>query len=342
MTLPFYKLHIAGNGFVLIDAGQVEQDLLERRKKAESDAARADSRGCSGCGTGAHAEDGTASKADSSLSPSLKDPLFLRKAGRALCDRRYGVGASGVIFLWPDNSVRVINQKGEDMHRPDDALLCAARYAYDSGRAFARAKGHPNLQALRFMLPRGEVLLDVLGAHEFRLALGAPFSMPGGIVIDPETPRPLETLEIDGIGTGMAAVHAREDTVIAFPRSGAELSWETCVRLVQKAFPDRRVQTIIAQAVTAETLSIKTHPLPESGACAAAAASLTAAACAGMTGMEALVLFTGRGVDSGSEEILSPDRGNSRRLGVQWDAKANELYVVGSGGYLFEGRFDLP
>jgi len=55
---------------------------------------------------------------------------------RLLCDRNYGVGADGVIFLLPgkktDVSMRIINADGSEAEMCGNGIRCLAKHAFDS------------------------------------------------------------------------------------------------------------------------------------------------------------------------------------------------------------------
>jgi diaminopimelate epimerase len=294
MTIPFYKLQLAGNGFILVDV---------------------DAFGAS------------ADQADR-LTPDR-----YAAASRQLCDRRFGVGATGAIFLTRDNTIRIFNAQGQSSSDADDAYLCAARYAFDSGRISGKR--------IVFSAPRGKRELAILGAHEFRLNTGSPFSLLGGHVIDSASGKHVEYLDRDGIRIACSAIHIHDDVVVAFPQSLGILNYASFAALVQKAFPAKNVLPVIAKAITADTLLVRAHVKQESGSCAAAAAALVAGVCEGSSEREAIVMFDYGGADGQPDAVMAKDRDNSRRLAVSWDTGANELFVIGSGGYLFEGKIDF-
>ena len=291
MTIPFYKLQLAGNGFILVDLGAFPKDA----KTPEADR--------------------------------------YGELARTLCDRRYGVGATAAIFLARDNTIRVFGAQGQASLEADDAFLCAARFAFDSGRIAGKA--------IAFKTPHGERKLDVLGAHEFRLSLGSPFSLLTGAIIEEGMKTVAETIERDGMRASYSAIHVHDDAVVAFPGTEGILSYSSFNALIQKAFPAKPVLPVIARAITRETILVRSLPKRESGACTAAAAALVAGKLEGTVDGEAIVIFEQTGTDGQPDAAIARDRDNSRRLAAAWDVKANELSVIGSGGYLFEGRFDV-
>ena len=56
---------------------------------------------------------------------------------RLICDRNYGVGADGVLFLLPgedtDVSMRIINADGSEAEMCGNGIRCLAKHAYDFG-----------------------------------------------------------------------------------------------------------------------------------------------------------------------------------------------------------------
>lgn len=299
MTLPFYKMQLAGNGFILVDL-----NALEAGKTGPS-----------------------------ASNTETLEPDDFGQAARILCSRKFGVGANGVIFLAENNTIRIFSPRGKPVYPADDAILCAARFAFDTGRV---ASGR-----IEFSTIRGPLSLDVLGAHQFRLALGSPFSLLNGALIGKDCNKLVETITHEGAEIGCSAVHIRQDVVTAFPRSLGTLDFTGFSALVHQAFPDKTIIPVIAHSITADTIILKTRPRLESAVCASAAAALVTAVCSGLSDHEILVMFETPGTDGQPDAIIAQDRDNTSRLAARWDTEENELFVVGSGGYVFEGKFDL-
>ncbi len=302
MTIPFYKIQVAGTGFVLVDLEQIVA-----LQEADRDVRE---------------EEGV------TLTPDLYGD-----AARALCDRNFGVGASGAIFLAADNTVRPFSAAGAPLRYADDALLCAARYAFDTGRVTNRS--------IAFETPYGQRRVDVLGAHEFRLNVGSPFSTLGGRVITAETTGIVESIEREGARAAYAAIHVHDDIVVAFPEGIETLNFSGFAALVQRAFPGKAATPVVARCVTHDAILARIPSRRDVNACAVAAASLVAAVSMGMSGFDAVVMFERSAPDDAPSNLIAKDRDNSRRLAASWDRGENDLYVTGTGGYVFEGKFDF-
>ncbi len=297
MTFPFYKLQLAGNGFILCDFLHFSEDEKDRPEFRRAD---------------------------------------WETTAKKICNRRFGVGASGCIFLGRDNSIRIYNPEGLLVDEADDALLCAARYAFDSGRTDGKK--------IIFNTPEKKFRVDILGANEFRISCGAPFSLLRENVITPGSKDINEIIENEGLDGSYAAVHLHEDVLVSYPNKRGMFSFQDFSDLTHKAFPKKKVIPVVAKPVTDDTIVAKTFPRGMSGTCSAAAASLCASCCSGATDFQSMVMFGQPGDGGMPDAILEQDTDSSRRLAVFWDYKENEkneIYAVGSGAYIFEGKFDI-
>ncbi|NTZ18294.1 diaminopimelate epimerase [Paenibacillus sp. JMULE4] len=62
-----------------------------------------------------------------------------------LCDRHFGIGADGMVYLLPsqkaDYRMRIINSDGSEAEQCGNAIRCAAKYIYDHGMVDKAATG---------------------------------------------------------------------------------------------------------------------------------------------------------------------------------------------------------
>jgi diaminopimelate epimerase len=305
MEIPFYKMHIGGNGFILIDLARVPQ-----------------------------------------LTGLEAVPLYAAVA-RLMCERTYGVGAAGCIFLAPDNSIRFFSNRGKEADYSGDALLCAARFAFDSGRITRSKDGTENL--ILFHPPKGEISLRVIGAHEFSLNLGSPFSAITGAVITPDSPGITEIIDVDDRSIRAAAIHVQEDVLAVFPgtttvsgthKSSRGGAFKDLAKALRGHLSGRPVHIVTARTITRETLVIRTAAAGMSAACATAAAAVILCTINGLSDKNAVAVFSDKAPESAVVPGADPD--NSRRIAILWDTETNELTAIGTGGYLFEGIFIFP
>lgn len=97
--------------------------------------------------------------------PTIAD---LHAFGKAVCDRRGGVGADGVIALFPsekgDVRMRIVNADGSEAEMCGNGARCAARFLADRGEG----------TRFRFDTLAGIIVADVLAGGQVRLNMGVP------------------------------------------------------------------------------------------------------------------------------------------------------------------------
>lgn len=292
MRIHFYKLHLGGNGFVLIDLAE-------------------------------HPD----------IQPSLFTTITVQ-----ICDRRYGVGASACLFLSADNTLRFFLPSGYEYAESFDGLFCAARFAFDSGRI---KKGIHGENSIAFKTMNGDRALNIISSREFKLALGSPFSLLSGKVINQNTAGTVETFTIDNKPVCISAFHIRSDIICAHPSVIGSETFFNFYTKIRQNFPGKKVYLVFSRNITREIISIRTIKRGPSTSTASAAAALVSSVLSGGSETDALCIF-----EKGSPSLevqqskLSEDIDNSRKITILWDAPSNELYGVASGAYIFEGHYE--
>lgn len=68
---------------------------------------------------------------------SEKLPQDLSKLARQVCDRNFGIGADGLVILWPsdraDIRMQIINADGSEAEMCGNAMRCVGKYVYEKG-----------------------------------------------------------------------------------------------------------------------------------------------------------------------------------------------------------------
>lgn len=195
------------------------------------------------------------------LIPPAAEAAFVR----AVCLRRTGIGADGVVFIEDadpagpevDFRWRYVNADGSEGAMCGNGAMCGARFAVLNGIAPARCA---------FQTPSGLVRAEVDGAH-VRLAMGdaGPYTPPRAV----ETS--IGDLAIASIPVGVPhAVIVTDDAdawppVGAFEAIGRELRWHaafapagTNVDVIAPLGPDRIRMRTYERGVEAETLACGT------------------------------------------------------------------------------------
>ncbi len=113
------------------------------------------------------------------------DPGFTPKQIAFMCDRNFGIGSDGVIYVNPgqdgsDVTMRIFNTDGTEPEMCGNGIRCVAKFAYDMGivkkRDFSIHTGRGNLLAQCTCGPDGKV-------SSVKIDMGAPILEPGKVPV---------------------------------------------------------------------------------------------------------------------------------------------------------------
>jgi diaminopimelate epimerase len=245
-----------------------------------------------------------------------------------LCDRKFGVGADGVILVLPGEEhrfrMRMFNPDGSEAEMCGNGIRCFAKYVSDHG--FARGKDVLSIETGAGLL---SVQLHKNGeghVETVRVDMGEPVLQPALVPTTlasegPVVNAPLElsdrTLRVTAVSMGnphavtfvdsvkdypVAAVGPQVESHPAFPR-------RTNTEFIE-VLSDREINFRVWERGAAETLACGT------GACA----SVVAASLNGLTGRDVLVHLPG---------------GDLR---VEWSEADNHVYMTGPAAEVYEGE----
>jgi hypothetical protein len=289
VTVAFFKLQVAGDGIILVDRSRPGHEEIRAR------------------------------------------PDLLSGLAAAMADSRRGVGGRGVAFVDGTSALdaRVFSADGKESYSDGDALLCIARWAFDSGRTAAGK--------VRIGTPAGERILSALDSRSFAVELPAPpldgvFRME--LLLDglPETAFSFDwhgrwAASIGGL-KGATPKRVREALAAAFPGSAPVVVRPVGRELVRFATADGADRVCAAAlAVAAGILAGKTD----------------SAAVAEWRGRGAAVAYADFGVpqerpaelpSAGPGSLI--DRG---RFYADWK-RPGAVLAAGIAEYAFEGSFD--
>ena len=103
---------------------------------------------------------------------------------KLFCDRNYGIGADGVLFLLPgdkaDVTMRIINADGTEAEMCGNGIRCLAKYAYDRGIVNKTEFTIDTLAGVKSV----EVALDADKVTTVKVDMGAPILDGRSIPID--------------------------------------------------------------------------------------------------------------------------------------------------------------
>lgn len=243
------------------------------------------------------------------LDPASVEGMDLAKLARRLCDRRFGVGADGILIPASseiaDLQMVYRNSDGSASEMCGNGLRCLARYARDAGivdndamtvetgagvkKVVLRADGSSRVE---MGPPAFEPEVDIGERTFLRISMGNPHA-----VTFLDTEAAVESLDLRTLGPPI-----ENDPL--FPRG-------TNVEFVYAREP-RMVRMRIWERGAGETLA------SGSGSCATAVAAIATARAQSPTRVH---------MDGGEVEI-------------EWSGGESSVYMTGPAEYAFEGRID--
>ena len=247
------------------------------------------------------------------------DPAWVRH----ICDRRFGVGADGLILALPPQAegelrMRIINADGSEAEMCGNGIRCLARYLADTdGDAPGRSW---DIETLAGMI-RPELMAD----RQLRVDMGPPFLTPEGIptTLMPEDGLPQGVLMLEddqlkvaavGMGNPHVVVPVEDLASIPFDAWGAALE-------VHPAFP-AKTNVHFLQVHSRERLEIRVW---ERGAGPTLACGT--GACATLV---AAVLL---GLADDCAEVLLP----GGPLMIEWRDRTGSVLMTGPAEAVFDG-----
>ncbi len=251
-----------------------------------------------------------------------------RSRAAFLCDRKFGVGADGVILVLPGRSapfqMRFLNPDGTEAEMCGNGIRCFAKYVHDRGYS----QGRTDLP-----IETGAGLLHVqaqVGADgridRVRVDMGEPVLIPADVpttlgdgdapVVDAPLALADRTLRVTTVSMGNPHAVTFVENIASYPVAQVGPQVET-----HPAFPrrinaefievlsDREMNFRVWERGAAETLACGT------GACAAT----VAAVLGGRTGRQVRVHLPGGDLD------------------IDWSDADNHVYMTGAATEVFEG-----
>jgi diaminopimelate epimerase len=241
---------------------------------------------------------------------------------REILRRRRGAGGGSLAILEASKGypalLRSFLPGGEEVPALNDALICAARYLFDSGRT--------STESFSILGISGPREIQVLTANEFRVSLGKP--------VDPVSKAELA----EGKGPeGRTVVETKDKrlsvTAIAFDKPYAVLFSQEADRgdlaslqrgLASLSKKGKEYGALVVRPVSRDALKLIAGRARGFDGISSAGAALAAAALAGFCEREATV-----------------QHGKGLRC-ADWDLKTGIVSVAASADYVFEGEWYVP
>jgi diaminopimelate epimerase len=139
------------------------------------------------------------------------------KMCQAMCDRHFGIGADGVLYIMPgqdgsDITMRVINPDGSEAEMCGNGIRCVAKHAYDFGlvrkKEFSIHTGRGNLMA--------DVTVSDGAVASVKINMGAPILDCARIPVSHDGTMIDEPVTVDGVKLRGSAVSMGNPHFVTF------------------------------------------------------------------------------------------------------------------------------
>lgn len=252
-------------------------------------------------------------------------PSGVDKLAVQLCDRNFGIGADGLVFILPsenaDFRMRIINSDGSEAEQCGNAIRCVAKYVYDNG-----------------LTGKAALTIETIGAGVQPVELTIHAGRTAAVRVDMGEP----VLAGQQIPTTIDA-----DTVIAypieadgqtFPFTGVSMGNPHCVIFVDDAArfdlrtwgPKLETHSLFPQRTNVEFASVRDRSHIDMRVWERGAG--TTLACG--TGACATVVAAVLGGKTDRKAVVSLAGGD---LLIEWSEVDNRIYMTGPAAEVFRG-----
>jgi diaminopimelate epimerase len=239
-----------------------------------------------------------------------------------MCNRHLGVGANSIVVLLPgiEHPVRMLvyRPNGEATAIHNDALLCMARYAFDSGIAGG--------DRVSVECSEGVRTVDFIDSSNFRISLGAPKSLRDmGDIEELPNAEYQQIIEIEGKRLPVTPLFLQYPAAVVYSSDDGRIKLMRMSRNIRNAHIfSSPVHPIFYRVYSKDEIEITTWFKRETIDYSSAAAVATVGSILnGLTDREVIVHC------------------NRQELYVQWVQSSNEVLVTSAADYVFSGTYYL-
>ena len=258
--------------------------------------------------------------------PAEEKPVLVQR----LSDRHFGIGGDGVIFINPsdvaDFEMEMYNADGSRGEMCGNGIRCVAKYVYDKGMTDATEISVVSAGKIKYLTLTVDKTHDVV--TKVRVNMGSPILEPALIPVEAEGEQAVNVpIEVDGEEYRMTCVSMGNPHAVVFREHVQEMNIEKTGPSFEnhKRFP-KRINTEFVEIIDRKNVFMRVweRGTGETLACGTGCCA-TAVACIlnGLTDEEITVKLLGG------------------ELSIQWDRKANLIYMTGPAETVFEGEIEI-
>lgn len=262
------------------------------------------------------------------LEEEIENPA---EVARFVSDRHFGIGSDGLIMICPsekaDFEMKMYNADGSRGEMCGNGIRCVGKYIYDYGLTDKTSVSVDTLAGVKYL----DLTVENGKAVLVRVNMGTPILTPDQIPIVAEDEKEKqivdEIIQVDGqeyrmtgvsMGNPHAVVYVEDVKGIDIEKTGPKFEYH-------ERFP-KRVNTEFAKVLDRHTVEMRVWERGSgetlacgTGACAVAVASI----------------LNGFTEDEVTVKLLGGD------LRIQWDKKANVVFMTGPATVVFDGEIEI-
>jgi diaminopimelate epimerase len=243
------------------------------------------------------------------------------------CDRNFGIGADGLVFILPstkaDFMMRIINSDGSEAEQCGNAIRCVAKYVYDHGLT---EQMQISIETIGAGAQTVQLNIEDNKVQTVRVDMGQPILNGLQVPTTIDAPQVIQhPIEVEGqkwaftavsMGNPHAVIYVEDAKSIDLQKYGAPLE-------VHSLFP-RKINVEFATVHSRQHVDMRVWERGAgptlacgTGACATAVSSVLN----GLTDREVTVSLKGGD------------------LFIEWDEQSNHVYMTGPASEVFSGQF---
>ena len=245
---------------------------------------------------------------------------YFSELSRKLCPRRTGIGANSLIVATQSDQAELgmehFTPKGSEAIVDNDATLCLARFAFDSGFV--------NGNRIDITVGNKKNKIEVIDSESFRISLGPPRSLDGSRELseDPDSEANL-FVEVDGKRRVVTPLFVnRPFLVVVSSMRGPSV--KNLTKSVRMAVPSLKALPVFLRIISREEIAVYTwQPASLQDCTSSVAAAAAAGILNGFCDNDLVVDFKGH------------------TLFVQWMQRTNQILVTATPRYVYSGSYYL-
>ncbi|MDO7905257.1 diaminopimelate epimerase [Paenibacillus sp. JX-17] len=256
-------------------------------------------------------------------------PADASALARRLCDRHFGIGADGLVFILPsdkgDVQMRIINSDGSESEQCGNAIRCVAKYVYDFGHV---QREQLTVETIGAGVQQVVVTSANSRAAAVRVDMGAPIleglQIPTTVNANPVVNHPIET---GGSGYRFTAVSMGNPHCVIYVEDAPSFDIEAWGPRIEHhpLFPNK-VNVEFATVRSREHIDMRVWERgagPTLACGTGACATLVSSVLNGLTDRKAVVSLKGGD------------------LTIEWNEENNHVYMTGPAEVVYTGRLQL-